>query len=428
MKIKYAIAASLLLSVSAFAQKDELKDLKKLAKKDVPTVEDVQKAGDLLKAVEPKMANADTEQKADYHYYKGLHAMGQMATNTAAGSNAVKVAIENFAKVIEIEKSGKRNHTKDIEELRYPQLKGQLQTVANSLNQQQKFKEASPIFEMAYKLDPKDSALLYNAAATAVNAQDYDTALRHYQELDRIGFTGEGTLYTAKNKQTNEVESFPNDETRKAALLSGQYTEPKDEVLPSLRGDIVKNIALIYVQKGETEKAKQAMTDARKANPDDVNLIIAEADLYLKTKDMVTYKRLISEAIQKNPNDANLLYNLGVVTSETDTEEAINYYKKALAVEPNYTEALINLGILTLKDEKKIVDQMNSLGTTAKENKLYDELKAKRDALYINALPYFERAHKIKPDNQDVISLMMTVYQALDRQEEYKAMKAKLKQ
>jgi len=130
--------------------------------------------------------------------------------------------------------------------------------------------------------------------------------------------------------------------------------------------------------------------------------------------------------VAKTPNDPILFFNLGVVTSDADPAEAMGYYKKALELKPDYIDPNINLGVLMLKDEQKIVDQMNKLGTSTADNKRYDALKKQRDDLYIKALPYFEKANKIDPNNKDVISLLAGVYQALDRQAEYKAMKAKL--
>jgi tetratricopeptide (TPR) repeat protein len=242
-----------------------------------------------------------------------------------------------------------------------------------------------------------------------------------------MGFTGVTTIYSAKSKASGQVENFPNQTTMDLSVKQGLYSDPKVEKTPSLRGDIVKNIALIYSQKGEIEKAKQAMSDARKANPDDSSLIIAEAELYLKTKDMAKYKELITEAAAKNPNDALLFYNLGVVSTEADPVGAEAYYKKALAINPDYADALVGIGALQLSGEKKIVDEMNKLTTSAKDNARFDVLKKKKDALYTNAIPYFEKAHKLKPDDQYVISVLAGLYQALERTEDYKAMKAKKK-
>jgi tetratricopeptide (TPR) repeat protein len=427
MKIKYAIAAALLLSISAFAQKDELKAIKKLDGKEKLSKEEEAEYKRLLTEVEPKIGAATDEQKAEFYYYKGSFAAVEMMENPALAATNFPVAVENLNKVIELEKKGKKKYTEEIQSQHFPMMKSGAISVAGALSQQKKFKEAAQYYNAAYMVDPKDASNLYNAAAMATNGQDYDSALKHYLELDRIGFTGEGTAYSAKDKKTGTVETFGDRATRDLMVKQGLYTDPKDQVYPSLKGEIVKNIALLYIQKGETEKAKQAITNARKSNPDDASLIIAEADLYLKTKDIATYKRLIQEAVQKNPNNADLFYNLGVVSTETDKAEAVKHYEKALQINPDYVNANINMGVLSLDGEKKIVDEMNSLGTSAKDNKRYDQLKAQRDAMYKKALPYFQKAHSKEPDNQYVISMMANVYQALDMQAEAKAMQAKLK-
>jgi len=428
MKIKYAIAASLLLSIGAYAQKEELKALKKLDDKTTqPTAADLTEFKRLLTEVEPKMGSATPEQQAEYNFYRGNYALVEMMTNPASASVNFSKALESFNKVIELEKNGKKKYSEEVQKDILPELKTMATTMAQQLADKKMYKESGMAYAAAYKVDPKDHAILYNAAAMAVNGQDWDNALTYYLELDKSGFTGEGTSFTAKNKATGAIEGFPNKSTRDIAVKSGQYIQPQDEKTPSVKGEIVKNIALIYNQKGETDKAIAAMGAARSANPNDVNLIIAEADMYLKNKNMAKYKELITQAVQKSPNDADLFYNLGVVTSEADPAEGIKYYTRALEIKPNYTNANINLGLIMLRDEQKIIDQMNKLGTSAADNKRYDTLKAQRDGLYAKALPYFEKAHKDEPENQYVISTLSTIYQAMERTSDAKAMKAKLK-
>jgi tetratricopeptide (TPR) repeat protein len=434
MKFRYALAASLLISISAFAQKDELKALKKITDKDAPpTKEEIQKFKDLIIAAEPKMGAATKEQQADFYYYKAQGGVLEIMTDPAVMGNPQKAfgiigdAVDNLNKVVDMEKTGKKNHTKEIQEVILPELKIMIGTVAAQLSEAKMYKEAAALYGIAYKADPNDKVQLYNAAAMAVNGQDYDNALNYYIELDKSGFTGEGTSYVAKNKKSGQVEAFPNKSTRDIAIKTGEYVDPKDEKLPSLKGEITKNIALIYLQKGENDKAKAAMAAARKNNPDDVNLIVSEANIYYQAKDMEGYKRLINEAAAKNPKNAELFYNLGVVASETDAAEAEAQYKKALEIDPNFTQALIAMGTLMLKGEQKIVDEMNKLGTSAKDNQRYDVLKKQKDGLYQKALPYLEKAHKVDPKNQDAIILLSGIYQALERMDEHKAMKAKLK-
>jgi tetratricopeptide (TPR) repeat protein len=427
MKVTYVLAASLLLSLSAFAQKDELKALKKLNDKGEATQTYAPEFKSLLDKAEPLVANATNDQKADFYFYKAQYAVGEAKKNPNAAATLLPTAIDDYNKVIELEKAGKQNHTKAIQGQIYPAIKVQVEDAAAAVAEKKMYKEAGQLYELAYKVDNKDNAMLYNSAAMAVNAKDYDSALKNYLELEKQNFTGIVTTYSAKSKASGKVENFPNQTTMDLSVKQGLYSEPKVEKSPSLKGDIVKNIALIYSQKGEIEKAKQAMSNARKANPDDTSLIIGEAELYLKTKDMAKYKELITEAAAKNPNDATLFYNLGVVSTEADPAGAEGYFKKALAIDPNNFDALVGIGALQLNGEKKIVEEMNKLGTSAKDNQRFEVLKKKKDGLYTSALPYFEKAHKLKEDNQYVISVLSGLYQALDRTTDYKAMKAKQK-
>jgi len=431
MKTKYAIAAALMLSISAFAQKDELKAMRKIAEKDAePTAQEMQAFKVNLDKAEPLIANATTEQKAEFSYYKAMYnfmeMMKSMMTNPAKAQSSLITAVDNFNEVIEIEKNAKKKeYTKEIQEQIYPELKSQVETIASALGKQSQFAAAIPLYETAYKIDRRDTLNLYNAAAFAVNAKDYDTALKHFEELDRLGFTNRKLNYTAKSPE-GKVEYFNDSKTRDLYIKSG-YTSPGVYKAPSVRGDIVKNIALIYSQKGQNEKALQAMDKARKANPNDTSLLLAEAELHLKTNNTEMYKKLISEAAAKNPNNADLFYNLGVISTATDKAEAMKNYERALKINPAYVNANINMGVLILEDEKKLVDEMNNLGTSAKEQKRYDELKAQRNALYRKTIPYFEAAHKADPENQYLMEVLTGVYQALEMNTEAQAMKAKMK-
>jgi tetratricopeptide (TPR) repeat protein len=426
MKTKFAIAAALLLSLTTFAQKDELKAMRKIAESEKqPTPQDIQAFKGLLDKAEPLMANATTEQKAEFHYYKGMYDFMESMMNPAKAQQSLTSAIDNFNRVIEFEKDAKKKeYSKEIQEQIYPEVKALLINAAGSLGKQSQFAAAIPLYETAYKISPKDTVYLFNAAAYAVNAKDYNTALKHFQELDRLGFTNRKLSYTAKNTK-GETEYFGDIKTRDLYIKNGGYTSPGVHKDPSVRGDIVKNIALIYIQQGETQKALDAMGKARKANPNDTGLMIAEAELYLKTDNKEMYKKLITEAAEKNPNNADLFYNLAVMSSATDKAEAMKHYERTLQINPNHVNANFNMGVLVLDGEKAIVDEMNKPSTS---DKRYDELKAQRNALYRKSLTYFEAAHKADPKNVTVMDAMVGIYQALEMTAEAKAIKAKMNQ
>lgn len=58
-------------------------------------------------------------------------------------------------------------------------------------------------------------------------------------------------------------------------------------------------------------------------------------------------------ALQYDPNFVGPMYNLAVLRTETAPAEAIDLYKKVIAVEPGYAAAHLNLGFLLIAAGKK---------------------------------------------------------------------------
>jgi tetratricopeptide (TPR) repeat protein len=438
MKIKYVLlASSLMLSAASFAQKDELKTLKKLTDKDVMSSDDIVKYKQSVNKLS-SMTGLSEEDKVYSNFYAGMvpmiEVMDAMQKNPNDQTALVKLMTpKNIIlmadaqnEVLDYEsKSKKMIYTADIKD-NIMQAKPMILQFAYSMAQANKIKESMQYFEAVYKLDKSDPANLYNASLLAVQAQDYDNALKYYEELKKINYSGEGTSYIAVNKANGQEEPFGSDADRKNAIKIGTHEKPRNEKIPSKRGEIYKNYASILLEKGRLDEAKKALTDARAHNPEDTDLILAEANLYYEAKDLVTYKKLISEVIAKKPNDPDLYFNLGVVSNNSgEIEDAKKYYEKAISINPKYFNAYNNLGAIYLLGDDKIVKEMNSLGMTPKESKRYDELKAKRQKMFVAAVPYFEKALEIEPTNEDVKSLLLNSYQVLEQDAKYKALKAK---
>lgn len=422
MKSKYLILASaLMISVATFAQKDQIKNAEKALKSG-----DAQGAITILKDAENLVVNAKDTEQAQYYFVQG-NAFLELANKKVEESKNLSLAAESYKKLIEVEKtSGKQKYSTQAA-ASITSIKGLLINSAIADTQSNKNVEGAKKLYDAYTLDKNDTINLYYAASTAVNAQDFDLALPMYEELKKLNYSGKGTMYTAVNKASGNDDSFANAKERDMAVKLGTHEKPKTESIPSKRGEIYKNLALILVQKGRTEDAKKAIADARKANPEDTSLILTEANLYLETKDFDMYKKLVNEALEKDPNNADLVFNLGVISSGAkNNADAEKYYLRAIEINPNYTNAYLNLAALKLEAEKPIIDEMNKLGTSAKDMKRYDVLKAQREAVFKGVIPYLKKANELDPKNEDVSKTLLGVYSALEMTAEAKALKAKM--
>ena len=137
------------------------------------------------------------------------------------------------------------------------------------------------------------------------------------------------------------------------------------------------------------------------------------------------FKTLIEEATLKDPDNAELQYNLGVIAADAgDIDAAKKYYSKALALNPGYVDANNNMAVAILGEEQSIIEEMNSLGSSAADNKRYDELKEARLSIYKEAVPYLEATLKLKPKNIDAAKTLMQIYSAIDNTVKFKEMKA----
>lgn len=411
MKNPILVALAILVSTVSFAQKRELRTAEKAIKNS-----NYAEAKTALNEAESMMSEMDDKQKSQYHL---LVAEALYAKGTANVTDLDK-AIESLILVGKDYDSESAELTKTIE--------NELLTKANSLYKANNFGEAGVKFEQLYNVVPSDTTYLYYAAVSAVSAQDMDEALKHYLELNKLGYTGIETEYFATNKDTG-AEEVMDKANRDVFVKTGAYIKPDERLTESKAGEITKNIAFIYVNLGKTEEALEAIKLAREQNPTDVNIILTEANLQYKLGNKDEYKVLIEKAIQLDPNNVDLFYNLGVLSAEAGyNEKAKEYYDKVIEMDPTYTNAHTNLAALILGEEAVLIEEMNGLGTSSKDNKRYDELKEARKQLYMSAIPYLEAVLEVDSENLEVSTTLMNIYSAIAETEKYKQMKAKVQE
>ncbi|MBT8311733.1 MAG: tetratricopeptide repeat protein, partial [Flavobacteriaceae bacterium] len=338
-------------------------------------------------------------------------------------NTAFKEAANSYNKVISTEEqSGKSKYSAEPKQLMVA-MTSDLVNSAVEDNKNKNYKDAAEKLYMSYAMSPKDTVYLYFAASSAVNGGHYDMALEHYNKLKEMGYDGSTMVYKATNVATGEVENMDQFQ-RDLMIKSGEYKDPVDERTPSKRAEIVKNIALIYSQLGQDDKAIAAFTEARADSPDDVNLILNEANLYYRLGDKEKFKSLMADAAAMAPENADLHYNIGVINMEQNNfEEARVAYRKALDINPGYVNASLNLSTTYVNEGNSLIDEMNSLGNSRADIAKYDELKMKKDELFLEGVTVLEDALKANPDNQGILSQLKNIYGALGDTENFMRIK-----
>ena len=388
------------------AQKKELKKAEKLFSSG-----DIAAAKEMLSSNQSLFDAADEKTAANYQFLQGK--IAQQEKDFAA-------AMETFVAL----KDNSRLNSVVNDQLK--QLQSEIITSAIEDNEGGDFIASAEKLYMAYKIDPENGQdYLYFAASNSINGKDYDRALEYYFILKEINYTGVTTKFYVTEVATNQ-EIEVSEMEYGIYQKSKDYMNPKEVESESKYPEIVKNIALIYAQKGENDKAIAAVKEARAANPDDLNLILTEANIYIELDEKEKFKELINQAIEKDPTNANLYFNLGVVNNDLgDRDAARTFYEKAIELDSNFEAAYLNLVALILEGEAGIVDEMNSLGTSRKDNLRYDELKGQREALYKECVPILKGLIAVN-NNEEAIKTLMNIYGTLGENQGYMEMKALL--
>ena len=359
---KIVLGISLLIATTTFAQKEELKTLKKLYEKEQLSVEDFAKYKETVTKLESVAATEDD--KVALNFYHAMTPLVEMSTlDQNAQPNPMQIAKilnpEAFTKMVDgmratldyETKTGKKNFTADINDTA-TNFKPIFSQMAFAFNSSKKYKEASRVFYNTYKLDPKDVSNLENAGITASQASEFVDAEKYYREIKAVGFKGTG-------------------------LGKFQFKE----------AEVLKIIATLSATNNNNEQAKIDFKEALALNTEDTQLAIDHANLYYRLNDIVTYKKLITEVIAKDPNNAQLQYNVGY---------------------------------LTLADDEKLVEEINA---NLKNPKKYDELMAKRKAMFNSALPYFEKAYQLDLTDENTKTILRLTYETLGMKEKAASVK-----
>ena len=306
-------------------------------------------------------------------------------------------------------------------------------------NQEENYLEGAKKLIMAYEMDKEEYIdYLYFAAGSAVNGRDYDLSLEYYLKLKNMNYTGIVDEYYVTNVESGVEEKVANQTEYELLKNSNDYTNPRIGQTQSRFPEIVKNIALIYLQQDKIDLAKEAIREAREVQPNDVTLLLNEADLFIRLsnaakndEEMLIYRNKFKEsmkiAIEIEPENGILYYNLGVISSrENEVDDAENYYLKAISFKPDYTDAYLNLYNIYKGKDEAITQQMDKLGFSKEDTKKYDEFKKLRQIEWKKVLPIFENWYEIDSKNIDCLKILSGINNVIGNDEISKNYQAKI--
>lgn len=179
----------------------------------------------------------------------------------------------------------------------------------------------------------------------------------------------------------------------------------QNEAIQEYNNEINKNKAKL---KTAQPKAKTQINAQIKGLTDRLNEEVKSLDLFKSDREAA-----IKEAGDPAANKAK--YDALQAQIKAIRDEVPQYYEGALKVDPNNFDALYQLGALNYNDAADIKRSLNNMDmeTYKKEGKAVEERVL---AKHQEALPFFERAYKIKKD-EDLKEVLKNIYKELKQED-----------
>ncbi|WP_114821370.1 tetratricopeptide repeat protein [Chryseobacterium sp. KLBC 52] len=286
---------------------------------------------------------------------------------------------------------------------------------------------AAPKFIEVYdllKANGQDNKIyMYYAGLSHALANNSDQSIKIFTDLINSGFTGVETTYTAKEKKSGQVVNLDK-ATWDLMKKNSDYTDFKTEQTKSIESDLYETLASLLLN-AKSAEALPVIEKGLAKFPNNAKLKEAQTTAYLQSGNTDKFVSGLKEQLAKNPNDATNWYNLGVMQAKNPAtvNDALEAFKKAIELKPDFSDAYQNLVYTTIGDDAKVVTDINALRKDKPDeaSKLID---ARRER-FNKALPFAEGWYKASPKSLDAVTTLKEIYIVTKNMDKVKEMKAK---
>ncbi len=172
-------------------------------------------------------------------------------------------------------------------------------------------------------------------------------------------------------------------------------------------------------QLGDTTKAFEILDLGREYFPNENSLQLEEAQLFLETGKNDKLINSLKESIDADPSNPNLYRVLGQTYENIgEDENALIYYKKAVEINPDFGDAIFNIGAIYVNRASVLYTEANNL--PFEETEKYEKVKGEADANLHEALPYLEKSLVLNPNDEIVIGALKEAYANLKMNDKLK--------
>lgn len=305
-----------------------------------------------------------------------------------------------------------------------------------------------PYFEKSYELDQLPNAkgkikpkftkdiknilsanhIYYiNGGAFYFDQKDYKKAYDFFEQYLKISdhpmFKGEETAARDSNFMTVQfyaavaATQLQNSQLAIAALERAKTMDYR-------ANDVYQYLCYEYEQAKDTVNLEKTLEEGMQKFPEEPYYLMSLINNYIYSNRNEKAVQYLNTAISKDPQNPQLYDVMGRVyeTGMKDYAQAETYFKKALEINPDYIESMSNLGRIYYNQGVNKQDEANRIN----DSKLYQEELAKAKEFFKQALPFFEKAHQMKPDEREYMIALRGIYYNLNMGKEFDAIEAEM--
>ncbi|MBL7840539.1 MAG: hypothetical protein JNJ75_10395 [Cyclobacteriaceae bacterium] len=261
--------------------------------------------------------------------------------------------------------------------------------------------------------------------------------LLQQEEPDYNGSYAQGKI--ARSIFEKYMSKYPNDTltyyVQSLAAINIMHYDSAEEAALKYREkggrnpDMYLILFQIYNDKNDKVKALEIAKEGREKFPFREDFAKNELNVYLTTKQFDAAKAMVEEQVQTDPS-AETYYLLGELNKELKNKpEALKAFGKALELDANHFDTNASMAEITYQEVGEVRKERDATKDITKRQELYQKIAQKLR----ETVPYWEKLEALKPNDENVLYGLQSIYNDLSAYDEakysakLKKLKAKMK-
>ncbi len=232
---------------------------------------------------------------------------------------------------------------------------------------QKNWEKAIGDFQKALEQDPGDGEAHFLIARAYKESRDFESMISHLDAADSLWPKGE--------KKIGELRADTWEEIFNSGLKNAdgeEYEQARNNfemaiaILPE-RYEAYTNAGFVWQHLDNNDSAFYYYAQAYRIDPDNIKILENFASLCFNIGMFAKADSLYEKILAQDPNNAEAILRRGAIASENgDYTTAVDYYTRALDLEPDNCGLWFNLGILYFQEIKNNEEAVNAF-SRAKE-------------------------------------------------------------